>query len=300
MSKPRFASRQIDALARNSAGSLSNAIDEACAEAIPNGSAITAAFEISNTDRAIGARIAGTIARSYGDAGLPDGTIDLSFAGSAGQSFGAFNIAGLRLTLVGEANDYVGKGMSGGEIVIRPPDDCTFEWSQNVIIGNTVMYGATGGTLLAAGRAGERFCVRNSGGIAVVEGVGDHGCEYMTAGVVVVLGEAGRNFAAGMTGGVAFVFDEQGNFRTRCNRELVELVRVAEHESQTVRALIERHYEMTTSLRARQLLSDWERTRNLFWQVVTQAEAARHRDAQLPHIAVPAAFGLASPVAAAD
>ena len=294
------ASRQIDALARNSAGSLSNDIDEACSEAIPNGSTVTAAFEISNTDRAIGARIAGTIARSYGDAGLPDGTIDLSFAGSAGQSFGAFNIAGLRLTLVGEANDYVGKGMSGGEIVIRPPDDCTFEWSQNVIIGNTVMYGATGGTLLAAGRAGERFCVRNSGGIAVVEGVGDHGCEYMTAGVVVVLGEAGRNFAAGMTGGVAFVFDEHDNFRTRCNRELVELVRVAEHESQTVRSLIERHYEMTTSLRARQLLSDWERTRNLFWQVVTQAEATRHRDAPLPHIAVPAAFGLVSPVAAAD
>ena len=134
----------------------------------------------------------------------------------------------------------------------------------------------------------------------MVEGVGDHGCEYMTAGVVVVLGEAGRNFAAGMTGGVAFVFDEHDNFRTRCNRELVELVRVAEHESQTVRSLIERHYEMTTSLRARQLLSDWERTRNLFWQVVTQAEATRHRDAPLPHIAVPAAFGLVSPVAAAD
>ena len=189
--------------------------------------------------------IAGAIARRYGDAGLPDGTINLSFAGSAGQSFGAFNIAGLRLTLIGEANDYVGKGMSGGEIVIRPPDESPFDWSENVIIGNTVMYGATGGRLFAAGRAGERFCVRNSGGLAVVEGVGDHGCEYMTAGVVVVLGEVGRNFAAGMTGGVAFVFDELGNFQRRCNRELVELVRVAEHESRTIRVLIERHYEMT-------------------------------------------------------
>ncbi len=294
------ASRLIDTPAHNSAGSLSNAIEEACSEAIRDGSTIAAAFDIRNTDRAIGARIAGAIARRYGDAGLPDATINLSFAGSAGQSFGAFNIAGLRLTLIGEANDYVGKGMSGGEIVIRPPDDCYFDWSQNVIIGNTVMYGATGGTLLAAGRAGERFCVRNSGGVAVVEGVGDHGCEYMTAGVVVVLGEVGRNFAAGMTGGVAFVFDELGDFQTRCNRELVELVRVTEHESQTLRLLVERHYEMTNSPRARQLLSDWEPERNLFWQVVTQAEATRQTRAELPHVSVAAAFELSTPVAVAD
>jgi glutamate synthase (ferredoxin) len=292
--------RFTDAPAHKCVSSLSNAIEEACSQAIRDGSAIAAAFEIGNTDRAIGARIAGDLARRYGDAGLPDGTISLSFAGSAGQSFGAFNIAGLRLTLIGEANDYVGKGMSGGEIVIRPPDDCYFDWSRNVIIGNTVMYGATGGTLLAAGRAGERFCVRNSGGVAVVEGSGDHGCEYMTAGVVVVLGEVGRNFAAGMTGGVAFVFDELGDFQTRCNRELVELVRVAEHESQTVRALVERHYEMTSSPRARQLLSGWESARNLFWQVVTQAEAARARKAELPHISVAAAFEQSTPAAVAD
>ncbi len=294
------ASRFIDAPARNTGSSLSDAIEEASSEAIRDGSTIAAAFEIRNTDRAIGARIAGAIARRYGDVGLPDGTINLSFAGSAGQSFGAFNIAGLRLTLIGEANDYVGKGMSGGEIVIRPPGESYFEWSHNVIIGNTVMYGATGGTLLAAGRAGERFCVRNSGGVAVVEGVGDHGCEYMTAGVVVVLGEVGRNFAAGMTGGVAFVFDELGDFQTRCNRELVELVRVAEHDSQNLRALVERHYEMTSSPRARQLLSDWERERSLFWQVVTQAEAARQRNSELPHISVAAAFGQSTPLAVAD
>ena len=258
---------------RPGAGSLSSAIEEACSAAIHDGSTIAAAFEIRNTDRAIGARLAGAIARRYGDAGLPDGAISLKFAGSAGQSFGAFNISGLRLTLIGEANDYVGKGMSGGEIVIRPPADSHFDWSQNVIIGNTVMYGATGGRLFAAGRAGERFCVRNSGGLAVVEGVGDHGCEYMTAGVVVVLGEVGRNFAAGMTGGVAFVFDEFGRFQRRCNDELVTLVRVGEQESRTLRALVERHYELTDSPRARKLLADWERARRFFWQVVTQAEA---------------------------
>ena len=294
------ASRSTDAPSQNSAGSLSNAIEEACSVAIRDGSRVDAAFEITNTDRAIGARIAGAIARRCGDAGLPDLTINLRFTGSAGQSFGAFNIAGLRLTLIGEANDYVAKGMSGGEIVIRPPDDCSFDWSQNVIIGNTVMYGATGGTLLASGRAGERFCVRNSGGVAVVEGLGDHGCEYMTAGVVVVLGEVGRNFAAGMTGGVAFVFDELGDFQTKCNRELVELVRVSESESNTLHSLVEKHYEMTSSPRAHQLLSNWETARNLFWQVITQAEAARTTRAELPHLSVAAAFEQSIPVAAVD
>ena len=281
-------------------GSLSTALEEACSEAIRDGAPIASSFGIRNTDRAIGARLAGAIARRYGNAGLADGTIDLTFAGSAGQSFGAFNIAGLRLTLVGEANDYVGKGMSGGEIVIHPPDDSNFEWSQNVIIGNTVMYGATGGTLLAAGRAGERFCVRNSGGIAVVEGVGDHGCEYMTDGVVVILGEVGRNFAAGMTGGVSFVFDQHANFPTRCNQELVELVRVAEPESQILRALIERHYQKTGSQRAGELLSNWESTLNRFWQVITQAEAAKHMRSELPHVSVAAAFETSTPLAAAD
>src|SRR6185436_13281138 len=134
--------------------------------------------------------------------------IDLRFVGSAGQSFGAFNVPGLNLTLFGDANDYVGKGMAGGEIVIRPPEGSRFDWSRNVIIGNTVMYGATGGSLFAAGRAGERFCVRNSGALAVAEGVGDHCCEYMTAGIAVILGDTGRNFGAGMTNGIAYVLDE--------------------------------------------------------------------------------------------
>lgn len=291
--------RSIDAPVSDSA-SLPNAIEKACSAAIDDGSGVAAQFEIRNTDRAIGARIAGEVARRYGDSGLPDGSINLSFTGSAGQSFGAFNIAGLRLTLIGEANDYVAKGMSGGEIIIRPPDDSCYDWSQNVIIGNTVMYGATGGTLLAAGRAGERFCVRNSGGVAVVEGVGDHGCEYMTAGVVAVLGDAGRNFAAGMTGGVAFVFDEFGNFQTTCNRELVELVRVGESESQNLRLLIERHHEMTSSPRARRLLGDWESARNLFWQIVTQAEATRQASGELPHVRIATASERSVPVAIAD
>ena len=280
------------------ASSFSDAIDKASSNAIHIGSTATASFAIRNTDRAIGARLAGTIARRYGDAGLPDGTIDLRFEGAAGQSFGAFNIAGMRLRLIGEANDYVGKGMSGGEIVIHPCDNSRFVWSENVIIGNTVMYGATGGSLFAAGQAGERFCVRNSGGIAVIEGVGDHGCEYMTAGVVVVLGEVGRNFAAGMTGGVAFVLDARSNFQSKCNRELVEIATLADDDDQIVRSLIERHYEMTGSPLASELLSSWETSRNLFWKVVTQAESTRRSDAEPSRQNLAAAFRPASWAAA--
>jgi glutamate synthase (ferredoxin) len=273
--------------AARSASFLQEAIDRTCSEAIANGTPVAATFEIRNTDRAVGARLAGNIARRYGDAGLPDGTIDLMFTGSAGQSFGAFNVAGLNLTLIGEANDYVGKGMAGGEIVIRAPDGSRFEWSHNVIIGNTVMYGATGGSMFAAGRAGERFCVRNSGGLAVVEGVGDHGCEYMTAGTVVVLGQVGRNFGAGMTGGVAYVLDEDESFQSRCNRELVELSRLAERDLLTVGSLIQRHYETTGSPRARALLSAWESAHDLFWKVVTQAESSRHQRSEALRMSAP-------------
>jgi glutamate synthase (ferredoxin) len=285
---------------RKERSSLSVILDQACSEAIRDGLPMAADFVIRNTDRAIGARLAGEIASRYGDSGLGDGSIDLSFVGSAGQSFGAFNVHGLRMTLTGDANDYVGKGMAGGEIVIRPYNESNFEWSKNVIIGNTVMYGATGGTLFAAGRAGERFCVRNSGGSAVVEGVGDHGCEYMTAGVVVVLGETGRNFAAGMTGGAAFVFDELGTFNNRCNQELVELARLGDSESQMVRALVERHHGLTDSPRAAELLSNWEAARNLFWQVVTQAETERQKQNAIPHVDISAAYERSAPVVMAD
>jgi glutamate synthase (ferredoxin) len=234
--------------------------------------------KIHNTDRSIGAKVSGHIARLHGNAGLPEKTVDLIFHGSAGQSFGAFTIAGMKLTVIGEANDYVGKGMAGGEIVIRPPQEVQFDWSENVIIGNTVLYGATGGALFAAGRAGERFAVRNSGAVAVVEGVGDHGCEYMTAGVVVVLGEVGRNFGAGMTGGVAYVLDENSSFEKQCNQELVRLAPVSSLQDQMVlRLLIQRHYELTGSPRALKTLWKWDEHKGMFWQVITQGAQAMRK-----------------------
>jgi glutamate synthase domain-containing protein 2/glutamate synthase domain-containing protein 1/glutamate synthase domain-containing protein 3 len=251
--------------------SLDDQILRAASSAISSARPIALSYKIRNTDRAVGAKVAGEVARRHGNAGLADATIDLTFRGAAGQSFGAFALRGMRLTLIGEANDYVGKGMGGGEILIRPPDEASFEWAENAIIGNTVMYGATGGYLFAAGRAGERFCVRNSGGVAVVEGVGDHGCEYLTAGTVVILGDVGRNFAAGMTGGEAFVLDAKGNFLRNCNHELVGLEQVcARDDAQTLRALIERHYELTGSPRAREVLSYWSECLPRFWRVITE------------------------------
>jgi glutamate synthase domain-containing protein 2/glutamate synthase domain-containing protein 1/glutamate synthase domain-containing protein 3 len=251
--------------------SLNDKISKDARRALTHANRVALSYKIKNTDRAVGAKIAGEVARRFGNEGLAEGTIDLTFHGSAGQSFGAFNIAGVRLTLVGEANDYVGKGMGGGEIIIRPSDQSRFEWSKNAIIGNTVLYGATGGKLFAAGRAGERFAVRNSGATAVVEGVGDHGCEYMTAGIVVALGSVGRNFAAGMTGGTAYALDVEGSFPRNCNRELIALEQVTnESEARWLRSLIELHYEMTGSLLARKLVWQWESFRPLFWKVVTQ------------------------------
>jgi glutamate synthase (ferredoxin) len=251
--------------------SLGERVFRDAAAAVACAKPLTLSYEIKNTHRAVGARLAGAIAHLYGDAGPGGVRIDLGFRGAAGQSFGAFTINGMRLTLVGEANDYVAKGMAGGEIVIRPPDEARFNWADNVIVGNTVMYGATGGRLFAAGRAGERFAVRNSGGEAVVEGVGDHGCEYMTAGTVVILGEAGRNFGAGMTGGAAYVLDVKGSFQRNCNHELIELeplTRAA--DVQVVQALIHRHQELTGSPLAREVLWRWDKYRSLFWKVVTE------------------------------
>src|SRR2546427_5853470 len=181
---------------------------------------------ISNYDRSIGASLAGEIARRYGNTGLPGVSITCQFQGAAGQSFGAFCLPGMRMILHGEANDYVGKSMTGGQIVITPPVDASFAAHNNTILGNTVLYGATGGQLFAAGRAGERFAVRNSGALAVVEGVGAHACEYMTGGMVVVLGETGKNFAAGMSAGVGDVVDAEGIFPMRCHPEIVEVQRV--------------------------------------------------------------------------
>ncbi|MFL5553571.1 MAG: glutamate synthase subunit alpha, partial [Gemmatimonadaceae bacterium] len=223
----------------------------------------------SNADRAVGATLSGEIARHYGNVGLPEETISFKFAGSAGQSFGAFAARGLSLELEGEANDYVGKGLSGGRLVVRHPRAAQFIPDQTVLIGNTALYGATSGEAYIAGVAGERFAVRNSGATAVVEGVGDHGCEYMTGGTVIVLGRIGRNFGAGMSGGLAFVLDEFGEVEQQCNKALVELVRLADFgERDVVRRLIEQHARYTGSARAKRELGYWDRAIRNFMVVV--------------------------------
>jgi glutamate synthase domain-containing protein 3 len=204
--------------------------------------------------------LSGEIARRYGSAGLPDDTIRLNLTGSAGQSFGAFLSKGVTLVLEGDANDYTGKGLSGGRLIVFPPRESRFRPEENIIIGNTVLYGATSGEAFFNGIAGERFAVRNSGARAVVEGVGDHGCEYMTRGMVVVLGATGRNFAAGMTGGFAYVLDETGEFvASRCNRNSVDLEAVIDpDEVEMLRSLVFRHFETTASPRAKSVLENWE------------------------------------------
>jgi len=245
-------------------------------EALDGAGPVELFYKIRNVNRAVGTRVAGELARRNGDSGLPPGTIRCHFEGTAGQSFGAFCIRGLRLYLNGEANDYVGKGMGGGEIVIRPGVGAKFQSHENVIIGNTVMYGATGGFLYAAGVAGERFCVRNSGAIAVIEGVGDHGCEYMTGGVVAVLGETGRNFGAGMTGGLAYVMDEEQDFELKYNPQVVGLARVEVTEDiELLRNLIKSHLEFTKSKRAQAILDRWGHYLPLFWKVEPLSEVGR-------------------------
>lgn len=212
---------------------------------------------IKNTDRTTGAMLSGLVAKKFGSTGLPDGTINCRFAGSAGQSFGAFLTKGIEFYLEGDTNDYLGKGLSGGRIVVAPPPGSTFEPDKNIIIGNTVLYGATQGEIYISGMAGERFAVRNSGAIAVVEGVGDHGCEYMTGGRVVVLGEIGRNFAAGMSGGIAYVLNEKGNIDYYCNMGMVELSLIEERSDvEELTELISKHFEYTGSAKAEKILAD--------------------------------------------
>lgn len=204
----------------------------------------------------------------HGDHGLPDGTVNVKLRGSAGQSFGTFLCGGVKLDLTGEANDYVGKGMSGGQIIIRPPANASFAAAENSIVGNTVMYGATGGELFAAGLAGERFCVRNSGASGVVEGCGDHGCEYMTNGLAVILGATGKNFGAGMSGGVAYVYDIDGNFEELYNPEMVRAEPITdEAELKELAALIYRHLELTESARAKEIMDDWGASQKMFLKV---------------------------------
>ncbi len=260
--------------------------------ALAEGPRFKAARMIRNRDRTVGARVAGEIGAGRLQPATRPGSIrplpffEVRFVGSAGQSFGAFTTDGMSLTLEGEANDYLGKGMSGGEIVLMPADMARFAPHKNTIVGNTVLYGATGGRLFAAGRAGERFCVRNSGATAVVEGVGDHGCEYMTGGTVLVLGETGRNFGAGMTNGVAYVLDETGEFPARLNEELVQASRLMDAEELSlVFELVREHFEKSGSRRAEAVLDLWDVYRGQFWRVAPrQASIAAEARASVPEV----------------
>ena len=274
---------------------LDNRLIELARPALESAEKIRIELPVRNINRTVGAMLSGQVAERYGHAGLPEGTIEIRFTGTAGQAFGAFLARGVTLDLIGEANDYVGKGLSGGRIIVRPNAGFRGETQGNIIVGNTVLYGATEGEAFFAGVAGERFAVRNSGATAVVEGVGDHGCEYMTGGTVVVLGMTGRNFAAGMSGGVAYVLDEEGTFESRCNMAQVSLEPVEEElvarqgsdagddleghgkvdvrhlgviDEVLLKGLVERHYRLTGSRQALRLLNDWERYRRRFVKIM--------------------------------
>ncbi len=241
---------------------------------LPDRPPVALSYSVVNTDRNIGTRLSGRIAEVHGDRGLPSGSVHISCQGSAGQSFGCFLVSGVKLELTGEANDYVGKGMAAGEIVIRVSPTAKFEAATNTICGNTCLYGATGGKLFANGCAGERFAVRNSGAVAVVEGVGDHGCEYMTNGKVVILGKTGKNFGAGMSGGVAYIYDVDGKFYSRVNAEMVVALPVKRAQDiAEVKSLIESHLAQTDSAQARKLLGNWEETTLKLVRVIAKEHA---------------------------
>ncbi|MGZ6885583.1 MAG: glutamate synthase large subunit [Acidimicrobiia bacterium] len=249
---------------------LDNRLIELAAPALERGEPVTIELPVRNVNRTVGTMLGSELTRRHGGAGLPDGTIDITLTGSAGQSFGAFVPAGITLRLVGDSNDYLGKGLSGGRIVVRPADDAPFRPEENIVAGNVILYGATGGEVYLRGVVGERFCVRNSGAIAVVEGVGDHGCEYMTGGQVIVLGPTGRNFGAGMSGGIAYVYDADGMFFTRLNREMVELEELDEDDAEFLRDTIRRHADETGSTVARGILADWHNELERFQKVMPQ------------------------------
>ena len=259
---------------------LDHEIIAQCKNTLETGEPIELDFPVRNIHRTLCTMLAGEVAMRHGRQGLPEGTIKLRFFGSAGQSFGAFAVSGMDLHLEGDANDYVGKGMSGGVISVKPPMGSTFPADESILIGNTVLYGATAGKAFFNGVAGERFCVRNSGAVTVVEGVGDHGCEYMTGGRVIVIGSTGRNFGAGMSGGVAFVLDVQQRFKKLCNMGMIELEPLDDDDSQFVQATLHEHVERTDSNKARLILSKWQEYRHLFTKVVP-TEYRRVLSAQL-------------------
>ena len=255
---------------------LSEALDykliEMSKKAIADKSKVNINMEIKNVNRSVGIMLSGTIAKKYGSVGLPEDTITINFKGSAGQSFGAFGVRGLTLILEGDANDYVGKGLSGGKVIIKTPEEATFVEENNIIAGNTILYGATSGKLFLNGSVGERFAVRNSGAMAVVEGVGDHGCEYMTGGIVVIIGKMGRNFAAGMSGGIAYVLDEDNSFNDKCNMEMVEIEENLDSDDmEVIDSLLKEHYKYTDSTKAEKILNQWNVYKTKFKKVIPTA-----------------------------
>jgi glutamate synthase domain-containing protein 3 len=262
---PRCVRRQDHGLQN----ALDNELIAKCADALEQRAAVSLSLPIRNVNRTVGTMLGYEVTRRYGGEGLPDDTIQLHFVGSAGQSFGAFVPRGISLTLEGDSNDYLGKGLSGGKLIVHPHQRATFVAEDNIVIGNVALYGATSGEAYICGRAGERFAVRNSGAVAVVEGVGDHGCEYMTGGRVVVLGRTGRNFAAGMSGGTAYVFDTTRTFSLQCNTELVDLEAPDVFtDLELVKGLITRHLQYTGSQFAGRILRDWSEATRLFVKVM--------------------------------
>jgi glutamate synthase domain-containing protein 2/glutamate synthase domain-containing protein 3 len=268
---------------------LDRVLIERCRPALERRERVEVSLPIRNVNRTVGTLLSAEISRRHGRDGLPPETINLQFTGSAGQSFGAFLAPGIAIKLEGDANDYCGKGISGGRIVVYPPRAATFVPEENIIVGNVSLYGATGGEVFFRGMAGERFAVRNSGVTAVVEGVGDHGCEYMTKGLVLVLGKTGRNFAAGMSGGVAYVLDADGEFKSRCNMSMVELDPLEEHDFATIKDLLRRHYEYTESAVAWRILSGWQEHAGQFVKVMPveyrKVLSAAHLDTDAARVA---------------
>ncbi len=253
----RFGQRKTIEQEDQTSNVLDRRLIKVAQRALDKGEKISQSFKIKNTDRALGSMLSGEVTKRYGKLGLPEDTIDFTFLGTCGQSFGAFAVSGITLSLKGDANDYLGKGLSGGKIIVTPHEKSTLIAEENIIAGNTLLYGATSGEVYINGRVGERFAVRNSGAITIVEGIGDHGCEYMTGGRVVILGETGRNFGAGMSGGIAYVLDDYESFSSKCNFEMVEIEELKEIDIEFVKTMIEKHVKYTGSLKGKRILDSW-------------------------------------------
>jgi glutamate synthase domain-containing protein 3 len=264
---PKVATHHVEEQDHEIAGVLDHELIDRCRPALDRKQPARLELPIRNSNRTTGTMLGARISKLHGAEGLPDGTIHITFHGSAGQSFGAFIPRGLTQELRGDANDYTGKGLSGGRMIVRPPRGSTFAPEENIIVGNVVLYGATAGEAFFNGMAGERFAIRNSGVHAVVEGVGDFGCEYMTGGYVVVLGETGPNFASGMSGGLAYVLNESGRFESRCNHDMVDLEKLDAGDVAILRELIEKHVRYTGSPKGRRVLEAWELTLPRFVKV---------------------------------